>query len=357
MHARVLQGPELILLLLGCFSWCARVQEDVCFVSSAGTMRRVFTLPFAAGPVSLVLHRVGDMLVMEGMLELCQTPAAQPHQSNRARGDRQVEENFLYFSTQASDDLTGSDPAAEGHLHVDLHEAGDDAARTFPGRLSPGKRRGRHASATTDRSSTGSTTSGTSTSSTSTSTSSRSSGGHSSSAFTSASTTSTAAANEEDVPQFRRSFHCEVGKYQMLLGSDLIVFSNERRESKNPPARTFRHGRFVGSIYPEFSTCGGADPAFSMQLVNVDREVPSMACLELWLENVFQSIPETGICCHKDGFVQGYKLMRTQELPSLDTGRTFQPAAVMQGGTTILKFLHGKTPTTLIGAACGLGAL
>ena len=32
-------------------------------------------------------------------------------------------------------------------------------------------------------------------------------------------------------------------------------------------------------------------PVPSMQLVNVDREVPSMACMELWLENVFQVSP------------------------------------------------------------------
>ncbi len=65
------------------------------------------------------------------------------------------------------------------------------------------------------------------------------------------------------------------------------------------------------------------------------------------MNNVFQSIPETGICCHKDGFVQGYKLMKTSELPTLSGAmpnsygaRQFQPSAVMERGASILKFLH-----------------
>ena len=43
-----------------------------------------------------------------------------------------------------------------------------------------------------------------------------------------------------------------------------------------------------------------------MQLMedSVEHELPSLTCLELWLENIFQSVPESGVCFHRDGFVQ-----------------------------------------------------
>jgi hypothetical protein len=252
--------------------------DDICFVSSTSTMRRVFTLPFSAGPVSLVLHRMGDMLVMEGMLEAMDANSSQKPSQKPA--DANLEANYLYYSTQTDEDLIGSDPSTEGRLHVDLQGQGSHA----PGdRLGSGPKV--HGSGGREKRGD------------------RSTGSRSSRAVDPMPAEDSA---------FKQSFHCNIGEYETLLGSDLIVFANE------------------------------AHPAFSMQLVNVNREVPSMACLELWLENVFQSIPETGICCHNDGFVQGYKLMRTDELPALDSKRKFQPAAVMQSGSSILKFLHSN---------------
>jgi hypothetical protein len=57
-------------------------------------------------------------------------------------------------------------------------------------------------------------------------------------------------------------------------------------------------------------------------MIGACTQVSSLACLELWMKNVFQSIPHTGICFHRDGCVQGYKLMRTLDLPNhlLDSG-------------------------------------
>ena len=221
------------------------------FVSSTDTMSQIFTLPYMDSEVSIVLHRVGGMLVMEGTLNGSELGSG--NVDGRVGGGKggggmldadELASNFMYFSS-------GSDaaaPSGDGHT---LHSAGAHSASAAP-------------------------------------------------------------SSDASAARFRHKFMWEFQDYGLLLGSDMIVFSNAKH------------------------------PKFSMQLHDVDQEVSSLACLELWMNNVFQSIPETGICCHKDGFVQGYKLMKTNELPALkgsgDAG--FRPAAVMESGASILKFLH-----------------
>ena len=229
------------------------------FVSSTETMSQIFTLPYMDSEVSIVLHRIGSMLVMEGTLNGSDLGSGDVSASARGRRrgrehDEHLASNFLFFSSGNNTD------AATGGGRS-LHSTGVHSA-------TPAKAPARSVE------------------------------------------TASAAS-------FRHKFMWEFDDFGLLLGSDMIVFSNAKH------------------------------PKFSMQLHDVDQEVSSLACLELWMNNVFQSIPETGICCHKDGFVQGYKLMKTSELPTLSGAmpnsygaRQFQPAAVMEHGASILKFLH-----------------
>ena len=261
------------------------------FVSSTETMSQIFTLPYMDSEVSIVLHRVGGMLVMEGTLNGSDLGSgsvsaagdvgmmagggggarrSRRKSSGGAKLEPDLASNFLFFSSSDSGEATG----AGGGGGRALHSTGAHTATPAAGAATGG-------------------------------------GG----AEPPAAESSAAAA------QFRHKFMWEFEDYGLMLGSDIIVFSNDKH------------------------------PKFSMQLHDVNQEVSSLACLELWMNNVFQSIPETGICCHKDGFVQGYKLMKTNELPTLSGGTGggvgdapggsgFQPAAVMEHGASILKFLH-----------------
>ena len=45
------------------------------------------------------------------------------------------------------------------------------------------------------------------------------------------------------------------------------------------------------------------------------------------------------MCFHRDGFVQGYRLITNDQLPALDARQRFVPTAVMQSAASILRFL------------------
>ena len=53
----------------------------------------------------------------------------------------------------------------------------------------------------------------------------------------------------------------------------------------------------------------------------------------LWLQ--------VALCLHTDGVVQGYRLMRTEELPMQGAlGEGFSPAAVTERAVSVLRFLR-----------------
>ncbi|XP_073304789.1 uncharacterized protein [Primulina huaijiensis] len=66
----------------------------------------------------------------------------------------------------------------------------------------------------------------------------------------------------------------------MLLGSDLLIFSNEKYA------------------------------AVSLHLWDVSRKVTPLTWLEAWLVNFMASVPELAICYHQDDVVQGYELLK-----------------------------------------------
>ena len=50
---------------------------------------------------------------------------------------------------------------------------------------------------------------------------------------------------------------------------------------------------------------------------------------------------EVALCLHTDGVVQGYRLLRTDALPSPGAlGEGFSPAAVTQRAVSVLRFLR-----------------
>lgn len=114
---------------------------------------------------------------------------------------------------------------------------------------------------------------------------------------------------------FLRVLFWEFHNLRMLLGSDLLLFSNEKHV------------------------------AVSLHLWEVERQVTPLMWLDAWLDNVMASVPELAICYHHNGVVQGYELLKTDEIFLLkgiaeDGTAVFHPQVVQQNGLSVLKFLQ-----------------
>ncbi|KDO83903.1 hypothetical protein CISIN_1g000487mg [Citrus sinensis] len=114
---------------------------------------------------------------------------------------------------------------------------------------------------------------------------------------------------------FLRVLFWQFHNFRMLLGSDLLLFSNEK---------------YV---------------AVSLHLWDVARQVTPLTWLEAWLDNVMASVPELAICYHENGVVQGYELLKTDDIFLLkgvsdDGTPAFHPHVVQQSGLSVLRFLQ-----------------
>ncbi|CAA3013262.1 uncharacterized protein LOC111372473 [Olea europaea subsp. europaea] len=115
--------------------------------------------------------------------------------------------------------------------------------------------------------------------------------------------------------EFLRMLFWQFHNFRMLLGSDLLIFSNEK---------------YI---------------AVSLHLWDVSRQVSPLSWLEAWLDNFMASVPELAICYHQDGVVQGYELLKTDEIFLLkgiseDGTPAFHPHVVQQNGLSVLRFLQ-----------------
>ncbi|KAL0360103.1 UNVERIFIED_CONTAM: Erythroid differentiation-related factor 1 [Sesamum radiatum] len=115
--------------------------------------------------------------------------------------------------------------------------------------------------------------------------------------------------------QFNSSVYPDFHNFRMLLGSDLLIFSNEK---------------YV---------------AVSLHLWDVSRKVTPLTWLEAWLDNFMASVPELAICYHQDGVVQGYELLKTDDIFLLkgisdDGTPAFHPHVVQQNGLSVMRFLQ-----------------
>ncbi|XP_043713086.1 uncharacterized protein LOC122661674 [Telopea speciosissima] len=114
---------------------------------------------------------------------------------------------------------------------------------------------------------------------------------------------------------FLRALFWQFRNFRMLLGSDLLLFSNEK---------------YV---------------AVSLHLWDVARQVTPLTWLEAWLDNVMASVPELAICYHQNGVVQGYELLKTDDIFLLkgiseDGTPAFNPHVVQQNGHSVFRFLQ-----------------
>ncbi|CAA6660462.1 unnamed protein product [Spirodela intermedia] len=122
---------------------------------------------------------------------------------------------------------------------------------------------------------------------------------------------------------FQRVLFWQFHNFRMLLGSDLLVFSNEK---------------YV---------------AVSLHLWDIARQVTPLTWLEAWLDNVMASVPELAICYHQNGVVQGYELLKTDDIFLLkgiseDGIPAFHPQIVQQNGLSVLRFLQDNCKQILL---------
>ena len=104
---------------------------------------------------------------------------------------------------------------------------------------------------------------------------------------------------------FRRAVHFQFQNLNLLLGSDTVIFNRGARTSE-----------------------------LSLRLQDMDSEIPKLTCLDYWLDNIFNQVPHTAVCYHKEGKVHGYQLVRTQDIPSW-SGFAFEPKAVMETASSV----------------------
>lgn len=115
--------------------------------------------------------------------------------------------------------------------------------------------------------------------------------------------------------EFLRVLFWQFYNFRMLIGSDLLLFSNEK---------------YI---------------AVSLHLWDITRQVTPLTWLEAWLDNVMASVPELAICYHENGVVQGYELLKTNDIFLLkgvsdDGTPAFHPYVVQQNGLSVLRFLQ-----------------
>nr|KYP48934.1 Erythroid differentiation-related factor 1 [Cajanus cajan] len=88
---------------------------------------------------------------------------------------------------------------------------------------------------------------------------------------------------------------------------------------------------------------------FAMHSVRMEAcdcpPVTPLTWLEAWLDNVMASVPELAICYHRNGVVQGYELLKTDDIFLLkgiseDGTPAFHPHVVQQNGLSVLRFLQ-----------------
>lgn len=118
--------------------------------------------------------------------------------------------------------------------------------------------------------------------------------------------------------RFRRVFNWRFEGLDMLLASNHMIWSSE-----------------------EF-------PALSLRLHDAEQELGSMNCLDYWIQNTMESIDASVLCFHRDGLMQGYEVVRTEELPTYQRGRRladrlrFSPEAVLTHAQSVLRFLQAN---------------
>ncbi|TMW65776.1 hypothetical protein Poli38472_008418 [Pythium oligandrum] len=327
MHAMRLgdlrpQEPQLSVRLRGSRVELASASEEesIDFLGPAENIKKLFKLPYSQDRVSLAVHRVGGTLVVDGELDDADIPAGFEEGQEEAKkidqqNDQQTQqllyEKFIYESAMAGR-LTSTEEA-------NVREAAPEVQQPpmAHGKGKKGKRGKKSAAARTSIGSSSDqlpdltplnnhqTTSNCQANHAKDDSSSKGAGADSSADHGAPSATSF------NLPTFQRVLKWKFHDLKMILGSEVLLFSN-----------------------PEH-------PAVSLRLHDMEKELSLCTVLDYYLDNVIANIPELAICMHSKGFVRGYKLVETRQIPYMSgTDKPlFDIQEVSMNASMLLKFL------------------
>ncbi|CAN0047448.1 unnamed protein product, partial [Phaeothamnion confervicola] len=81
--------------------------------------------------------------------------------------------------------------------------------------------------------------------------------------------------------------------------------------------------------------CGTPEhPVVSVKLHDRNDELSLCTCLDYFLDNVMENIPELALCMRAHGYVQGCRLVRTHEIPRLGVARPLPRPGGDEGGSS-----------------------
>uniref|UniRef100_A0ABD2XJ45 Erythroid differentiation-related factor 1 n=1 Tax=Trichogramma kaykai TaxID=54128 RepID=A0ABD2XJ45_9HYME len=97
----------------------------------------------------------------------------------------------------------------------------------------------------------------------------------------------------------------------------------------------------IGTNMPIFG--GQTHPCISLKLRDASKPINVLTGIDYWLDNLMCNVPEVIMCCHIDGIVQKYELIKTEDLPNLHDSQ-FSPKVIKDIAQNILTFLkHNAT--------------
>ena len=235
--------------------------EKIDFVASAESIKEVFKLTISDAKFCIAIHKVGDTLVLDSEFDATASTTKKKKKNALAIKKRTLYSKFLFYS------VDGAAPRG----------------KALPSSSGSGRRRKRNRGEVAEM----------------------------------CSRQEPIAMDDSESP-YRQAVHWKVGKMNLLLGSDLVIF---------------RRGPQGGS-----SSNSNSSSTASLRLHDVRDECTSMVCLDYWLDNRINGVSETAICCHVDGLVQGYQVISTPDLKK----RAFEPEAVCRNGVRILEFIQSQ---------------
>ncbi|CAB3360999.1 Hypothetical predicted protein [Cloeon dipterum] len=95
----------------------------------------------------------------------------------------------------------------------------------------------------------------------------------------------------------------------------------------------------LGTDMPIFG--GDTHPCISLRLRDMKKPINVLTGIDYWLDNLMCNVPEVVMCCHLDGLVQKYELIKTEDLPHL-SGSKFSPKLIHDVAQNILSFLKSN---------------
>jgi len=114
--------------------------------------------------------------------------------------------------------------------------------------------------------------------------------------------------------KFSRNVVWNFEDIQMLLGTDMAIFG------------------------------GKTHPCISLRLCdnnNNNKPINVLTGLDYWLDNLMCNVPEVVMCYHLNGIVQRYEMIKTEDLPNLPNSQ-FSPKVVKDIARNILSFLKSR---------------